>query len=212
MRGLAVINLEGIAQCLIKDSLAPSSRQAYDCAQAAYTRFCSMLGTPCYPASEDVLVLYVADLSQRICDSTIRSYLSAIRHAHLVQGFQDPMAGKTRLELALKGSRRQWPRAKDPRLPITPRILKAIGQALMRNRNQYEQLLIWAACCLGFFGFLRSGEFTLPTGTTFNPNLHLTPRDIQVDDIQNPTMLKIHFKVIKDRSSKKRSGSIHWTN
>ncbi len=113
-----------------------------------------MMGTPGYPASEDVLVLYVADLSQRVCHSTIRSYLSAIRHAHLERVFQNPMAGKTRLELALKGSRRQWPRAKDPRLPITPRILEAIGQALMRSRNQYEQLLIWAACCLGFFGFL----------------------------------------------------------
>ncbi len=75
-----------------------------------------MLGTPCYPASEDVLVLYVADLSQKVCHSTIRSYLSAIRHAHLEQGFQDPMAGKTRLELALFGitpnQKRRMPRTK----------------------------------------------------------------------------------------------------
>ena len=50
---------------------------------------------------------------------------------------------------------------------------------------------------MGFFGFLRSGEFTLPAGTTFNPNLHLTPRDIQVDDIKKPTMLKVHLKSSK---------------
>ncbi len=128
-RSLALIDLERITRGLIKDSLAPSSRLAYDSAQSAYSRFCSMLGLQSYPAS-DVLVLYVADLSQRVCPSTIRSYLSAIRHVHLERGLQDPMAGKTRLELALKGSRRQRPRTGYPRLPITPMILKAIGRAL----------------------------------------------------------------------------------
>ncbi len=85
-RSLALIDLERITHGLIKDSLAPSSRLAYDSAQSAYSRFCSMLGLQSYPASEDVLV----DIESN------------------------------------------WPGTTD-------------------YSNKYEQLLLWAACCLGFF-------------------------------------------------------------
>ena len=40
--------------------------------------------------------------------------------------------------------------------------------------------MLWAACCLGFFGFLRAGEFTV------NPTLHLTMAHVQVDSSTNP--------------------------
>lgn len=38
-----------------------------------------------------------------VTDSTMRSYLSAIRHMHLAQGFQDPLKNAQRLALDLKG-------------------------------------------------------------------------------------------------------------
>ena len=66
----------------------------------------------------------------RVGLTTIRSYLSAIRHAHLERGLQDPLKGKTRLDLALKGFRRGQPRTQDARLPITPLILETIGRSL----------------------------------------------------------------------------------
>lgn len=136
-------------------------------------------------------------MSQRVCHSTIRSYLSAIRHLHLEKGLQDPLVGKTRLDLALKGMRRRKPRARDVRLPITPLVLSMIGRSLVQNAQQYEQLLIWAACCLGYFAFMRSGELTIPAGVTFDPTIHLTPKDITVDDIHQPTILRIHLKASK---------------
>ena len=152
---------------------------------------------PAFPASEQVLILFIADLSQRLTHGTIRSYLSAIRHAHLRRGLQDPLERKTRLELALKGAKRRRPRGKDTRLPITPPILEAIGQSLVRNASKYDQLLIWAACSIGFFAFMRSGEITVPKGTHFNPEIHLTPKDISVDNVHNPAVLKIRLKVSK---------------
>ena len=132
-------------------------------------------------------------MSQRVCHSTIRVYLSAIRHAHLERGLQDPLQGKTRLDLALKGLRRRHPRTADAHLPITPLILTAIGHSLKNNGDAYEQLLVWAACCLGFFAF----EFTVPAGSIFDHTTHLTPRDIAVDSLQSPTMLKVRLKASK---------------
>lgn len=182
---MALTRLEGIAQDLILESLAPSSRKVYSSAQNTFIRFCSALGVPACPAPEQVLLLFVADLSQRVCHGTIRTYLAAVRHLHLSQGAQDPLAGATRLELALKGIRRRKPRSGDPRLPVTPWILSILGGALLHTPDTYEQLLIWATCCVGFFAFMRSGELTLAAGEKFDATRHMTPRDIAVDNAQS---------------------------
>lgn len=195
--GLAVASLEGIAQDLIAVSLAASSQKAYCSSQAAFARFCQSLQMPVMPAGEQLLLLYVAHLSQRVRHGTARSYLSAIRHMHLAAGFVDPLKDAPRLELALKGLRRRKPRAGDTRLPITPLILSVLGRTLVQSGDGYDHLLLWAACCLVFFAFMRSGELVTPAGVPFNPELHLTPLDIAVDSLQNPRALRIHLKSSK---------------
>ena len=53
------------------------------------------------------MILYVAELSQRLCHSTILSYLLAVRHLHLTAGHKDPLKDTVQLELVLKGVKRQ---------------------------------------------------------------------------------------------------------
>ena len=57
----------------------------------------------------------------------------------------------------------------------------------------YDRPMLWAAFCLGFFGFLRSGEFT---STTANSNLpdRLSPADIEVDSHINPGCMAVHIR------------------
>ena len=89
--GMAVTRLESIGEGLIRDSLTVSSHRAYQAAQKAFLQFCSALQLPALPTSEQVLLLFIADLSQRVCHGTVRSYLSAIRHMHLSAGLPDPL-------------------------------------------------------------------------------------------------------------------------
>ena len=58
-------------------------------------------------------------------------------------------------------------------------------------------MMLWAACCVGFVGFLRAGEFTSQPGQDFEPSSSLTPEDIAVDDHSNPSMVCIHLKCSK---------------
>ncbi len=37
-----------------------------------------------------------------VCQGTVTAYFSAISHTHLELGFQDPLAGKIRLELVFE--------------------------------------------------------------------------------------------------------------
>ena len=57
--------------------------------------------------------------------------------------------------------------------------------------------MLWAAFTISFFGFLRSGEICVGTNGLFDPERDLTARDIQIDDIENPQLLKIHLKQSK---------------
>ena len=56
---------------------------------------------------------------------------------------------------------------------------------------------IWAACCLGFFGFLRVGEFTVPSLEEYDETTHLSLADIALDSYSAPTLLRVHIKASK---------------
>ena len=112
--------------------------------------FCNSFHLRPLPASEQQLILFTADLSQRLSFASVRSYLSAVRFLHISQGFRDPMVGKLQLDLLLRGVRRWKPGLKDKRLPVTPLILEKVYSSLNRYPGRYENKLLWAACCLGF--------------------------------------------------------------
>ena len=49
--------------------------------------------------------------------------------------------------------------------------------------------MLWAACCLTFFGFLRAVELTVPDDSAFDPVVHLSWGDLAVDIPASLTML-----------------------
>ena len=79
------------------------------------------------------------------------------------------------------------------RLPITIDVLQVIKRSL--DLSSQDHILLWAAYCLGFFGFLCAGEFT--TNSPFDPNIHLGVSDVQAHFLQDPTCFQIHIKCSK---------------
>lgn len=82
------------------------------------------------PASEDQLILFATELAQSRVISTVRCYLAAVRHMHVVRGWPNPLERKLCLELVLKGIKRCKPGGKDARLPVTPVILRRAREEL----------------------------------------------------------------------------------
>ena len=109
-----------------------------------YKSFCQRLGLEVIPTSEEQLLLFVTELAKSRAVSTIRCYLAAVRHFHIVAGFANPLEWKLRLQLALKGIQRIKPTTRDTRLPITPLALRAIRGVLAPQGDFYSHLL-WAA-------------------------------------------------------------------
>ena len=57
--------------------------------------------------------------------------------------------------------------------------------------------MLWAACALAFFGFLRCSEFTVPSQEEYCPTSHLSLEDIVIDSRISPTMIQVTIKQSK---------------
>ena len=57
--------------------------------------------------------------------------------------------------------------------------------------------MLWAACCMCFFGFLRSVEVTVPSAKEYDPGGHLSEGDMTLDIVSAPTLVQVRIKVSK---------------
>lgn len=57
--------------------------------------------------------------------------------------------------------------------------------------------MLWAAASTGFFGFLRAGEFTVPSGQAYDPEVHLNLADLAIDSHKNPSLIRLLIKQSK---------------
>lgn len=136
---------------------------------------------------------FSALLADSLTHSSIKVYLSAVRSLHIDNGLPDPLVNCLQLQRLLRGVKRVQGSASRSRLPITIDLLKVIQQSL--DMRDSDHVMLWAACCLGFFGFLRAGEFTI--NSSFDPSVHLSIGDIQADSLVNPTCFKVRIKCSK---------------
>ena len=50
-----------------------------------------------------------------------------------------------------------------PRLPILPELLRSMKFWGILDRFTWDNVMLWGVCCTCLFGFLRSGEVTVPS-------------------------------------------------
>ena len=187
----------------LESGIAPSTARTYRAGIKHYLSLCEQLHTQSTPTTEPLLcrfVTYLANLN--VSHNSIKVYLAGIRQLHVRRGDRMPLSDDMpRLNQVLRGIKMCQSRcnatAPQPRLPITP-------EALLRIKIYWEHLgidadktMLWAAFTIAFFGFMRSGELCVGTDGPFDPDKDLTARDVQVDNLHNPQLLKIHLKQSK---------------
>ena len=57
--------------------------------------------------------------------------------------------------------------------------------------------MLWATVCVCFFGFLRSGDVTVPSDSEFDPAVHITFSNVSLDDVANPQLIKLRLEASK---------------
>ncbi len=197
-----ITELDGIAKGLFLKGLAESTQRAYGSGQRRFLSFGAAGGLVAVPAAETTLVYFVAQLAKDgLKYRTMKVYLSAVRYLHIMEGAADPFQKPLcRLQYTLQGVKRTEAcsgTTARTRLPIGPEILRRMRAVLRSDRHNPDKIMLWAAVCLGYFGFLRAGEMTVPSDDNFDPTVHLTRGDIAVDDPLKPEVVRVHIKQSK---------------
>ena len=182
--------------------LTQSTQRTYRSGKQRFLKFCADTGLTPVPLTESVLSSFVAHLAvNSLKFRTIKVYLSAVRHLQIESGHPDPfLAHMPKLEYVLKGVKREEAEkgvGSRTRLPITPSILRKLKQVWEVTAEEWDTRMMWAACCLCFFAFLRIGELSVPSDSEFDPNVHLTAKDVAVDRPVSPSILRLTIKQSK---------------
>ena len=132
----------------------------------------------------------------------MRQYLSAVRSLHITAGAVDPFQPRPPLlDRLLRGIQRvqanEGRRQTDSRLPLTVPLLARLRGVWNGFADQAQARLLWAAVCVGFFGCLQVGEFTVPSLREFSPLRHLVVRDLAVDRFPDPSWVRLRIKMSK---------------
>ena len=170
---------------------------AYSSAQKRYLSFCEIYNLPPLPLSEPVSCLFAAFLAhQGLKSQSVSVYLSALRHLQISAGLPAPQRNEwPRLKYVLKGIARVQPTPSTSRLPVTAAIMLRIQSVCTAvTADSVEAHMLWAACCLGYFGFLRSGEFTVQKASS-PPAMSIS--DVAVDSHDSPTLVKLFLRRAK---------------
>ena len=103
------------------------------------------------------------------------------------------------LQMTIKGIQKSQASTQPSRvgLPITLKIIGDIKALLSKQPHSYTSIMIWAACWLAFFGFLRVSEFTIPADDQYDESCHLAFNSISVNNRRNPQQLRISIKQSK---------------
>ena len=137
------------------------------------------------PLSDSDILCFVAFMAKRnVLDTTISSYLSAIRYAMLSIGHQCENLRTPVVAQVLKGIRnlKRDPQAivmKKTRRAMTIPHLRLLGHALsIGNLSTYTKNLVWAVAMLAFWGSVRIGELLGPLARAFDPKSSFLMSDI----------------------------------
>ena len=68
---------------------------------------------------------------------------------------------------------------------------------LLHNPTDFDNIMLWSAFLLCFFGFLRSGEITIPDASSYDPTVHLNFQDISIDNPNDPQIICVKIKASK---------------
>ena len=150
-----------------------------------------------FPATETTLRFFAAYLADQVSFKTIKLYIAGIRFAHTENSLPDPFQEAPLLRLLLRGIKRTVGLSSRQRLPITMTLLCQIKEELARASDflPSDKLMLWSAFTLAFYGFLRSSEFTSPSATQFNPQVHLCFTDVF---LTSEGCLMLHLKSSKN--------------
>ena len=129
---------------------------------------------------------------------TIKTHLVGVCFLHIRSGFLEPfLSHMPSLDYTMKGVEAEKGGGQSTMLPMTPPLLRKLKGVWENLVVGHDTKMIWAACCMAFFGFIRAGEITVPDDGAFDRNTHLGVGGIAIDNPSSPSFVRVRIKQSK---------------
>ena len=131
--------------------------------------------------------------SRSRCQATIKGYLAGVRNLHITQP-----AHQRHVQARTGAKGHQVLSSQRPKHTLEVSKLKGVWYASRPGlAPPPDGAMLWAAAATCFFGFLRSGEITVPSEKGYDPGAHLSFGDVAVDSTAAPTTVRVRIKASK---------------
>ena len=128
------------------------------------------------PASPEILIAYIDYLrnERNLEYASIRSYLSAVRKVHEMNGVSFDSLSNPLVELILEGVKidsKINKKVKDHRLAVTFDVMRVLGHTITCDNvlSNFDKQVYWTLFLFAFFGSRRMGELIFDNATVFDP-------------------------------------------
>lgn len=168
---------------VIAHSHTPNTREVYGSSILVFHVFCDSRNVQedqrC-PASSVLILAFLAGCAGLYSSSTLETYFYGIRAWHLLHG-QPWLVDQAQASLTLEGARHFAPaRSTCPkRAPFTTDLLLAIRSSLDLSLPLHAA--VFACLTTSFFTIARTGEFTVSSLKSFNPEVNVKVADLRFD-------------------------------
>ena len=138
--------------------------------------------------------------------STIKSYLAGLTQAHLTLGLEAPNLYTKLVSQVIKGQSNVYVKNtnKQDRLPCTLAVLRLLKAVLAKAPIKTdEKIVIWATCCVGFFGAFRMSELLCKKSSAYDEKYTLLKKDIKVRHSNNTPSIQFRIKSAKTNKTGK---------
>ena len=191
---LDITPIQAAVQHYYQKGLATTTQRCYLTGQQRYMQFCDQVNQTVVLTSESTLLLFAAHLAlSGLAYTSIKVYFSAIGNLHTAhEAYHQALT--PRLEQVLRGIKKKQCSTHTARirLPITAEFMHKI-----KPPTEYQNIMLWAACCTAFFGFLRVGEMTIPNQNAYDSSVHLSLQDVALDSRATPAIVWLTIKQSK---------------
>lgn len=197
---------------IMADGLRTRTLDTYGSGLALYHRYCDARGVAEHdraPASADLILSFTSALAGHYSASTISNSLAGVRMWHLLHRLpwnstlehqQLLLRGATQLVAVHDVSCEPEQRISRPRrLPMTVRLLEAMSSQL--DRSISLDVAVYACATTLLWAVARTGEFTAPSLTKFDPRIHITIEHVSQDILDRHGNVVTSFHLPRTKSS-----------
>ena len=209
--GLAAVG--STLQRLLQAGLAPLTQQTLSDKNKCLV-YCQAMGVVPLPTSEAAELRCINGQPEFETPNNQGLPVSSTAPANRVRRWRPPGGAHAPLGASLAGGQEGAGRRAHQDLPTdnTSGVGEAVASLELDPTNR-NHIMLWAACYVAFFSFLRSGELTVAESGGYDPGQHLPVGDMSVDDAGQLTRVTLRIKQSKtDPFRRGVSEYLHQTN